>query len=291
MFTAKARQARLTVERLEERDTPSVTLGAYNPATGTFYLSNSFSTGRADAGIVTFGGSYWKPLAGDWDGDGDSTIGVVDPASATFYLRDSNDNNGPPDHAFRFGGSSWVPLAGDWDDDGDDTVGAFDPATATWYLRNANDNNGPPDHVFQFGAPGWLPLVGDWNNDGRDTIGVWDGSGDTNMYLRNSNDNNGPPDQAFSLWSSRSIPSSFNQNLMNRKIYPFGWEWRDEPLNPGQPNLFLPEWRVGWYDPDIGRFLRITRAGIRPDHVSLVFGGSDWVPLSGDWDNATVDHW
>src|SRR5262245_41032178 len=93
------------VERLEDRRQPSVTLGAYNPNTATFYLSNDYATGQANAGIVTFGGTHWNPLAGDWDGDNKDTIGVHDPVTGTFYLRNQNNNDGPPDLAFRFGGS------------------------------------------------------------------------------------------------------------------------------------------------------------------------------------------
>jgi hypothetical protein len=54
-------------------------------------LRNSNTGGVAD---LTFnygpGGLGFKPLVGDWNGDGVDTIGLYDPAGAGFFLRNSN---------------------------------------------------------------------------------------------------------------------------------------------------------------------------------------------------------
>ena len=62
--------------------------GLYDPATGMFYLRNSFATGMADIAFP-FGapGDGWIPLIGDWDGDGAESAGFYQPGDAShFYL-------------------------------------------------------------------------------------------------------------------------------------------------------------------------------------------------------------
>ena len=48
------------------------TIGAYNPASATFFLRNSNSAGVADI-TFNYGIPNWVPIVGDWDGDGAST--------------------------------------------------------------------------------------------------------------------------------------------------------------------------------------------------------------------------
>ena len=57
-----------------------------------------------------FGGAGWKPVVGDWDGDGFDNVAVVDP-NGTWYLRYTN-TAGPADARFPFGVGSWIPQAG-----------------------------------------------------------------------------------------------------------------------------------------------------------------------------------
>jgi hypothetical protein len=81
-----------------------------------FYLRNTNNGGNADYQF-RFGpaGAGWKPLAGDWKGDGADTIGGYNPANGVFYLRNTN-NGGNADYQFQFGpaGAGWLPIAGDW---------------------------------------------------------------------------------------------------------------------------------------------------------------------------------
>jgi hypothetical protein len=165
----------------DSADTP----GAYDPATGAFFLRNSNTPGAADL-TFTFGpGGVFKPLAGDWNGDGTTTVGIYNPATGAFFLRNSN-TSGPAEIVLTFGGGgALVPIVGDWNNDGIDTVGLYDPATGTFFLRDSN-TPGPANLTFSFGAPGGQPLVGDWNDDGTDTIGVYN-SGAGVFFLRNTN--------------------------------------------------------------------------------------------------------
>jgi hypothetical protein len=108
-----------------------------------------------------FGGANWKPLAGDWDGNGTTTIGVFSPAGV-WYLRNSNAAGGPDVPAFAYGAGTWQPVVGDWDGNGTTTVGVFDPA-GKWYLRNSNSGGAPSIAPFAYGAGTWKPLAGDWD--------------------------------------------------------------------------------------------------------------------------------
>ena len=89
----------------------------YNPGTGTFFLKNTNSSGVADVSFA-YGpaGAGWKPMAGDWNGDGTDTIGLYNPTAGTFFIRNSN-STGIADLEFSYGpaGAGWIPLSGDWD--------------------------------------------------------------------------------------------------------------------------------------------------------------------------------
>lgn len=90
------------------------TIGQFNPANANFYLSNSNSTGSLDDQFQ-FGGGGWKPVVGDWNGDGIETIGAVDPGTQTFYLRNSNNAGSADAGTPQFGAGGWIPIAGNWD--------------------------------------------------------------------------------------------------------------------------------------------------------------------------------
>lgn len=156
-------------------DTP----GMFDPATGTWYLSNRGESGHPEA-VFTYGVPGDRPVVGDWDGNGRDTIGVV--RGSTWYLRNYS-SGGPNDiPAFDYGLPSDVPFVGDWDGNRTDTPGVY--RDSWWYLRNSN-TGGPSDLApFYFGIPGDRPRPGDWNGDGIDTPAVVRGS---TWYLRYSN--------------------------------------------------------------------------------------------------------
>ncbi len=141
------------------------TVGLYDPATSTFYLRNSNSTGFAD---VTFAyrtaNANLIPLAGHWYGGSTDTIGLYDPTTSTFSLRNSNSSGATnTTFVFRPANSGWTPLVGDWTNSGKDTVGLYSPADSLFYLKDSNEN-GMADMVIVYGAPntGWKPIVGKW---------------------------------------------------------------------------------------------------------------------------------
>ena len=69
-------------------------------------------------------GLGWKPLVGDWNGDGIDTIGLYDPVNGNYFLRNAHAPRAV-DLVYGFGppGLGWKPLSGDWNGDGADTVG------------------------------------------------------------------------------------------------------------------------------------------------------------------------
>ncbi len=171
-------------------------LGAYDSATGAFFLRNSNTPGVADIVFTFGGGGALKPLAGDWNGDGTTTIGLYDPATGAFFLRNSN-SAGVADVVFTFGGGgTLVPIVGDWNNDGTDTIGLYNPATGTFFLRNSN-SAGAADLTFGFGAGGGQPIAGDWNSDGTDTVGLYNPATGV-FFLRNANAG-GPADRTYSF--------------------------------------------------------------------------------------------
>ena len=150
------------------------TVGLYDPVVGAFHLKKELSGSCQVLGPVTklcfdtlstdpnvgfaetwfrFGpkGVDWLPIAGDWDGDGQTTVGLLDPARSAFFLRNEHVP-GPADVSFRFGpqNNGWVPLAGDWDGDDTSTVGFYDPISGRMFLRNEHAPGGA-DVWFRYG--------------------------------------------------------------------------------------------------------------------------------------------
>lgn len=89
-------------------------IGLYDPANSVFYLRHQPSVGMADI-TVAFGAPGWKPLVGDWNGDGEDSIGLYDPSWGLFYERNAN-TTGYAEVMFGYGPAlpNWVPLTGDW---------------------------------------------------------------------------------------------------------------------------------------------------------------------------------
>lgn len=91
------------------------TVGLYDKSSGFFFLRNDHSPGGANY-TIGFGpaGQNWRPLSGDWDGDGIDTVGLYDPVNGAFFLRNAN-LPGPANVVFGYGPPLATPLSGDWD--------------------------------------------------------------------------------------------------------------------------------------------------------------------------------
>jgi hypothetical protein len=223
----------------------------------TWYLRSSNSPGAPDTPPFPYGGPGWKPVVGDWNGDGQATVGAFDPATATWYLRNSNSPGAPDIPPFSYGLPGWIPMVGDWSGTGHTGIGVFDPSTATWYLRNS-DSPGAPDFApFQYGLPGWVPVVGDWNGGGATTIGVIDPATMT-WYLRDFNDA-GAPDFAL-----------FAYGLPNWQVVVGDW------TNSGHTG-------IGVVDPNGFWYIRSSASAGAPDVAPFPYGLGTWTAVAGAW--------
>ncbi|MGB5035790.1 MAG: HYR domain-containing protein [Blastocatellia bacterium] len=139
------------------------------------YLRNANTGGAADAQFAvtlpSTTGAPYVPLAGDWDGDGDSTLAFYRPATGVFYVRNSN-TTGAPDFSFAFGAANSIPLKGDWNGDGTDSVGVYVASSYTFSARQVNSAGSPDVTLVYSAATATLaPVSGDWDGDSIDTLG------------------------------------------------------------------------------------------------------------------------
>jgi hypothetical protein len=199
---------------------------------------------------ITFGGSGWIPLTGDWNGSGTTQIGAYDPSNNTFYLGDSA---GVPQQTITFGGTGWIPLAGDWNGSGTTQIGAYDPSNNTFYL---GDSAGVAQQTIVFGGTGWTPLVGDWNGFGTTQIGAYDGS-NTTFYLGDAG--GGVAQQSIVFGGSGWTPLAGDWNGSGKT-------------------------QIGAYDPSDETFYLGDSGGAAEQTIQ--FGASGDVPITGDWNGS-----
>jgi hypothetical protein len=153
------------------------TVGAYNPKTGIFYLSNDNATGSVSSRFAfkPAGKKNLLPVSGDWDGDGTDTIGLYNPKTGDVYLNGSN-NEEQLQAEFRYrpdGRKNLLPVAGDWNADGIDTVALVSRQTGFAFLADRNDENLTSRSVYLGTVDKRdLPVAEDWDGDGVSTLGL-----------------------------------------------------------------------------------------------------------------------
>jgi hypothetical protein len=144
---------------------------------GVFYLdinADGAYTPGVDARFDwTAGTKGWRPVIGDWNGDGRDKIGTF---WNNMWMLDYNGDGllrTPADRIFHLGTGSGTPIVGDWNGDGRTKVGLYTPDS--FQLDYYGAFAATPGVFFDFrfaGSPG-VPVVGDWNNDGRQKVGVF----------------------------------------------------------------------------------------------------------------------
>jgi hypothetical protein len=235
---------------------PMSTVAAFDAGTGTWYLRFANSPGAPSIKAFAYGGPGWKPVVGDWNGDGTFTIGVVDPSTMTWYLRNSNSPGGADITPFQYGAVGWIPIVGDWDGSGHTGIGVFDPTTATFYLRREVGPGGADVGVIHYGGNGWVPVVGDWDSNGTTTIGVVDPSTE-NWYLKNANTPGGPDIGPFAYGAPNWVPVAGDWNADGRTT-----------IGVVDPSTEI------WY-------LKNSNTSGAPDIASFAYGAPGWVPVPG----------
>lgn len=194
--------------------------------------------------------SVWRPISGDWNGNGKETPGWF--RDGRWKLTDAAGNGAKVDHGFSFGTTGDLPVVGDWNADGTDTIGVF--RDGAWHLRNAQAG-GKPDISFHYGRAGDTPVPGDWNASGRDTVGVVRGN---RWYLR-AWEGTGAPQYAFSFGKATDQPLAGN------------WDGSLVASGDGVGVRRGGQW-----------YLRDTAAGGRPDHA-FSYGRAGDLPVVADW--------
>ena len=246
---------------------PQDTIGLFAPNPSMTFLRNTNDGGNANI-MFAYGAANagWRPIAGDWNGDGVVSVGLYNPATSVFYLRNTN-GTGAANMTFAYGAAhaGWLPIAGDWNGDGKDTIGLYNPATSTFYLRNTN-STGAADVTFAYGTAGagWLPVVGDWNGNGTDTVGLYNPTTSV-FYLRNTN-------------SSGSPSLKFAYGAAHAGWLPIAGDWNGDKKDT-----------IGLYDPAASVFyLRNTNTKGYAD-LTFAYGAAHagWLPIAGDWDGTT----
>lgn len=139
-------------------------VGVFRPgATGKFLLRQPLQIVPLPPFIFTitfdFGTSGDRPVAGDWDGDGDDTPGVFSSGDQGVFLI-TNTLSSNVDASFIFGGPGDMPMAADWVGSGRDGVGLFLTQFQTMIL--AADIQSKPGITIPFGFPGDIPVGGSW---------------------------------------------------------------------------------------------------------------------------------
>jgi hypothetical protein len=246
------------------------------------------------------GGSPFRPITGDWNGDGKTDIGLKakdgrwfvsfsDPITGRFVNQAQwlsnfgNDNTDP-------GGAPFLPITGDWNGDGRTDIGlkskdgrwfvAFsDPTTGQFvnqaqWISNFGNNNTDPG-----GAP-FLPITGDWNGDGRTDIGLK--SRDGRWFVAFSDPVTGQfVNQA--QWLSNF--GNDNTDPGGAPFLPITGDWNGD----GRTDIGLKakdgRWFVAFSDPTTGQFVNQAQWLLNMGNDYTDPGGAPFIPITGDWNN------
>lgn len=134
-------------------------------------------------------GEEWKPLIGDFNGDGIDDVVVWDYQTGGWQVALNTGKLLIPDpgrgdfHWLRLwaSGNHWVPLVGDFNGDGLDDILVWEPGDGVWQAALSDGSQFVPspgrgDYLWlqpwAVGS-GWTPLIGDFNGDGKSDIAVW----------------------------------------------------------------------------------------------------------------------
>ena len=137
------------------------------------------ATGQVGAYGVGWGGSAFKPVPGDYDGDGKTDIAIYDTTGGAWWIIPSS-GIGPQGqvgaYGVGWGGSAFKPVPGDYDGDGKTDIAIYDTTGGAWWIIPSS-GIGPQGQVGAYGV-GWggsafKPVPGDYDGDGKTDIALY----------------------------------------------------------------------------------------------------------------------
>lgn len=149
-------------------------VGVYDPTTGTWAL---WDLANSSIIFTKFGGPEYKPIVGDWNGDGFTKLGIYNEQTNNFTFKNYQENE-----TLHLGWAGITPVVGTGQD-GKDRVIVYD-SNGTW--ARWNSQNGSTDKVNTT-YKGATLISGDWNGDKTSDLGIYNGSAGT-FILPNQNE-------------------------------------------------------------------------------------------------------
>jgi hypothetical protein len=239
------------------------TIGVYRAGT---WLLNTANDSSAPDITATFGSASWRPVVGDWNGDGVDTIGLYNTSTGVFNLRNSN-STGAAEIGLVLGNPNDTPLAGRWDPTMTISgVGVFRPSNGIIYLKRTL-TSGFSDYFMILGNPGDTGVAGDWDGEGYDGPGVFRPS-QGRWYLSNNGTASGIiVDDGFADYGPVNDPNA----------RPVVGDWNADGVS-GIGMLIN------------GAFaLRNTPTGSGAANLNFAFGSATDYPVAGHWTAAAYD--
>ena len=160
-------------------------IAIYDTTGGAWWIIPSSGTGpqgQAGAYGVGWGGSAFKPVPGDYDGDGKTDIAIYNTATGAWWIIPSS-GTGPQGqvgaYGVGWGGSAFKPVPGDYDGDGKTDIAIYNTATGAWWIIPSS-GTGPQGQVGAYGVgwggSGFTPVPGDYEGDGKTDVAIYQSS-------------------------------------------------------------------------------------------------------------------
>jgi hypothetical protein len=243
------------------------------------------------------------PVAGDWDGDTQTSLGLYDPSKKQFLLWNANTPTPAQTIDFPNAADDAWPLAGDWDGSGKTEIGLYEPRTSRYLLCGTTG-----EVSFSFGKPGLVPLAGDWDGDGKWTIGQFEPSTFT-FSIRNQN-SAGDADQVetlraegsgwlplvgdwdgsgctrFGLFESGTPQFYIQERVTTTRTVTFQFGEASPDVRP-----VVGDWNgdgidtVGLYNRKTTQFFLRNENSTGAADLTFTYGiaNKPWLPVAGDW--------
>jgi hypothetical protein len=138
---------------------------AWRPSTG------EWSTLDRQSGVAgpprQWGLSGDKPVAADYDGDGELDTAVWRPSSGVWYVIPTSTGIA---YSQQWGLPGDVPVAADYDGDGKADLAVWRPSSGVWYVIPTSTGIA---YSQQWGLSGDVPVAADYDGDGKADLAVW----------------------------------------------------------------------------------------------------------------------